>query len=125
MAYCRWSSDDYQCDVYCYEDVSESWITHVANRRYVFKEPLPPPVDFDKNPEGWFARHKQIRSLLDGSTMVEILLPYAGETFEDASLADMIVTLQRLKDTGYRIPDWVFEDMRQELQQALNDGESS
>ncbi len=33
MSYCRWSSDDGQCDVYVYEDVAGGWTTHVASRR--------------------------------------------------------------------------------------------
>ena len=29
MAYCRWSSEDYQCDLYCYES-KEGYVTKVA-----------------------------------------------------------------------------------------------
>lgn len=29
MSYCRWSSDNFKCDVYVYADVSGGWTTHV------------------------------------------------------------------------------------------------
>ena len=31
MSYCRWSSDNFQCDVYCYADVSGGYTTHVKD----------------------------------------------------------------------------------------------
>lgn len=33
MSYCRWSSMNWRCDVYVYEDVGGGWTTHVAGRR--------------------------------------------------------------------------------------------
>ena len=49
MSYCRFSSDDWQCDVYVYADVAGGWTTHVAAVRFVFDKELPPPVE---NPDG-------------------------------------------------------------------------
>lgn len=40
MSYCRWSSMNWQCDVYVYEDVSGGWTTHVAGSRRLFG-PIP------------------------------------------------------------------------------------
>lgn len=40
MSYCRWSSMNWMCDVYVYEDVSGGWTTHVAGRRRVIP-PIP------------------------------------------------------------------------------------
>ena len=37
MSYCRWSSDDFQCDVYVYESVAGGFVTHVAANRVVFR----------------------------------------------------------------------------------------
>lgn len=53
MSYCRFSTDDYQCDVYVYEDVGGWWSTHVAGNRPVYAEPLPDPVPFRGNTEAW------------------------------------------------------------------------
>lgn len=42
MSYCRWSSMNWMCDVYTYEDVSGGWTTHVAGNRRCW----PPIPDF-------------------------------------------------------------------------------
>lgn len=39
MSYCRWSCDDFECDLYCYSDVSGGWTIHVAANRHVGKAP--------------------------------------------------------------------------------------
>jgi hypothetical protein len=52
--------------------------------------------------------------------MEDIRLPYAGETFNDPTLVNMIARLQMLKEVGYRIPDWVFEEMWDELRQDVS-----
>lgn len=41
MSYCRWSSDNWRCDVYVYESCSGGWLTHVAGQKRV----LPPIPD--------------------------------------------------------------------------------
>ena len=41
MSYCRWSSMNFMCDVYVYEDVSGGWTTHVASCRRI----VPPVPD--------------------------------------------------------------------------------
>lgn len=40
MSYCRWSSDNFRCDVYVYESVHGGWETHMAGRRRLFA-PIP------------------------------------------------------------------------------------
>lgn len=40
MSYCRWSSMNWMCDVYVYEDVSGGWTTHVAGNKRKFP-PIP------------------------------------------------------------------------------------
>jgi len=42
VAYCRWSSANWRCDVYCYASVSGFWVTHVANNRVDITRPLCP-----------------------------------------------------------------------------------
>ncbi len=41
MSYCRWSSMNWMCDVYVYEDVGGGWTTHVAELRRA----IPPVPD--------------------------------------------------------------------------------
>ena len=40
MSYCRWSSMNWRCEVYVYEDLCGGWTTHVASRRRVV-QPVP------------------------------------------------------------------------------------
>lgn len=40
MSYCRWSSMNWRCDVYVYEDVAGGWTTHVAGNRKIIR-PVP------------------------------------------------------------------------------------
>ena len=50
MSYCRWSSMDYDCDLYIYESESGFEI-HVARRRPdIDRSKLPPPVDISSVP---------------------------------------------------------------------------
>lgn len=63
MSYCRWSSDDFQCDVYCYE-ADEGFIIHVAVSRPVLKDgDLPPRIPFQvqipDNPDDLMDDHVQ------------------------------------------------------------------
>jgi hypothetical protein len=90
MAYCRFSSDNFQCDVHCsaevVEDGSTVWITHVA------------------------------ASTGRGTTAREpIRLPHAGESFEDTSAAACLARLRELKRVGYRIPDRALLRLEQEM----------
>lgn len=51
MSYCRWSSDDYQCDVYVYAHAGGWWQTNVASRRHEWDVPLPPEPRREDYPE--------------------------------------------------------------------------
>lgn len=114
MSYCRWSSDDFQCDVYCYENVSGAWTTHVAGRKRVLSEPLPPPPDIS-DAEAWLRRHALVRQIIDRSELVDIGLPHDGTTFDDPSPAAMIETLLMLRAEGYRVPEYAIEALREEM----------
>ncbi len=113
MSYCRWSSDDFQCDVYCYES-SSGYVTHVAGNKPVFKTELPPRVSVDKNTGAWLARHEKISKMLEEAEAVPIGLPYDGKYFCDRDIDDFLNTLLMLKKAGYNVPDWVIEGVREE-----------
>lgn len=50
MSYCRWSSNDFQCDLYCYEDINGGWTTHIAGSKLIPREPLPPEIPWKRGP---------------------------------------------------------------------------
>lgn len=116
MSYCRWSSDDFRCDLYCYEDASGGWTTHVAGLRYPEDGPRPPSValalsDFD----AYRAARDRWNARADEVPMVTIGLPCDGQTFNDPTLADFRARLMALREAGYRFPDHVLADVDEEL----------
>jgi len=112
MSYCRWSSDDFQCDLYCYEAVGGGYITHVASMRYVIKE-LPPPIKFGD--ERWAARHDIVMRIVENSELVPIGLPCDGEHYEDETLEEFRDRIAGLIAMGYRAHSRVLETIDAEL----------
>ena len=73
MSYRRWSSDDFQCDVYVYESVAGGFVTHVAANRVVFKDELPALVPFEPEyVDQFLARHNQVMAMVDAADRVLI-----------------------------------------------------
>ncbi len=115
MSYCRFSNDDYQCDVYCYEDVTGGFTTHVAGNRPVLDGTLPPPVPFtQENLEAWHARHEKVMAWVETAERVRIDLPHNGECFNDPDAASAADRLQMLKEIGYNAPQYAIDALREE-----------
>src|ERR1700761_29275 len=113
MSYCRWSSDDWMCDLYCYEDCRGGWTTHVAGNR---------PIDVPRNNcdmftdmDGWMKAHQEQMKALDSIGREDIELPYAGETFNDPTLEKFKDRLLMLRELGYKFPDYVLEEVEKEI----------
>lgn len=96
MSYCRWSSDDFDCDVYAYEHCDGGWAVHVAGSRYVTKPKE--PFDFNVAPD-----------------LVPIGLAFDGQTFREPSLQAFRDRMTVLRGAGYRFPDYVFEEIDEEM----------
>jgi hypothetical protein len=144
MSYCRWSSMNWGCDVYVYENVSGYWTTHVAGRRRIF----PPIPDigwrrmpsfgavWDKEaraatyPSKWHRRcahafywlanlwHRLHMFNLGLIPLRTIGLPHDGETFNDAGPAECADTLESLSRAGYVVPQNVIKALREEAADA-------
>jgi hypothetical protein len=116
MSYCRWSSDDFQCDLYIYEDVNGGFTTHVAGNRVIYKVDLPDPVALTQETASqWAERHYEIMQILDDGEKIErvpIDLPHAGETFNDETAGECADRVESLIALGYRVPDYVVKDLR-------------
>ena len=100
MSYCRWSSDDFQCDIYCYEGYG-GYVIHVATHRHVFAGPLPPPAE---TPEEWVERHLKVMSMLEDATKEPIGLQHDGNAFHYETPAEAADALMRLRGSGYNVP---------------------
>lgn len=115
MSYCRWSTDDFQCDLYVYEHCGGGFTTHVAGNRVVYDKPLPPAVPFQGNVDAWFARHRAVMDAVEVASRTPVGLPHDGETFNDPTLVDLLARLIHLREAGYKFPDQVLDQVRAEI----------
>lgn len=113
MSYCRFSSNNFKCDVYIYDDVQGGVVVHVARRRHVGTTPIPelPPVG---DPTFMVAMAAQ-ELWLNNSDLVDINLPHAGSTFHFHQPLDAIKKLTELKELGYMIPDYALGELIEEV----------
>ena len=107
MSYCRWSTDNFRCDLYCYADVSGGYTTHVAGRRHGPEYTEMP--EFDKTDphclDEWYAK-----------SFVDIGLPHDGKSFNDPTLEDFLARVTSLRDMGYIVPDRAIENIKVEIE---------
>lgn len=115
MSYCRWSCDDFQCDLYVYESCHGGFLTHVAKARVVFAEPLPAPVPLDaEHCQEWAARNRKLMEIMERSERVAIDLPHAGDCFCDETASACADRLESLRALGYRVPQYAIDNLRDE-----------
>lgn len=125
MSYCRFSTDDFQCDIYCYES-DFGYQIYVAGLRYVFDEPLPPKVELtpDVDIQAWMAREQKVSAMMDKARIegrhVPIGLPYDSRSFCVATAGEAAAKLQELKALGYNVPDGVVECLLDEAVENLS-----
>ncbi len=122
MSYCRWSSDNCHCDLYCYESVYGYWVTHVARNRII--SPLFPQPRLSWLRKGRFEKFRAwlwlVAYRFHGFTVRiairrPIGLPSDGMTYNDDTLDDFAIRLLQLRIEGYRFPDYVMEAVNEEI----------
>ncbi len=114
MSYCRWSSDDYQSDVYAYE-AETGFVVHVASSRYKFSSPLPSPVSYAEDGfDAWFARQQAVTRMVDAADSVPIGLSLDGESLSYDTPGECADGLDRLRLFGYRVPQYAIDSLREE-----------
>ena len=117
MAYCRWSSDDFTCDVYVYEDVNGGFTCHIAESRYVGDipkvGPIPRPFTEDEG-RAWIAARKAQSAWLSDAAHCPIELPHAGDTIRTETAEEMADELVRLKGLGYHVSSYAIDALREE-----------
>ena len=115
MSYCRWSSDDFKSDVYCYEGAN-GFVIMVAENKHIFTEPLPPKVEFDvDNLDEYFARDSLVMDIVRRAETVPINLPHAGESFTCASPQETADKLLELREIGYHVPQYAIDRLSSEV----------
>lgn len=119
MSWCRWSSDNFACDLYVY-DGYDGTVVHVARRRYEFDRTGLPEVDHstpDRFARSLVNRWTETRRRLhEESRTVPIYLPHAGTSRVFATPADAADWIDELAALGYQVPDGLTDDMRSECE---------
>lgn len=121
MSYCRWSSDNWRCDLYCYEGCG--YVIHVAGRRRAGEIPDDRWADFVQGKitaEEYVELHRLQMEALERCKLVDIDLPHAGETFYADDLETFRDKLLELRQIGYNFPDYVLEEIAQEMAERDN-----
>jgi len=119
MSYCRWSNDDYQCDVYVYDSVHDCVAIHVAGNRVTPPGPAPAPIgDWwargDAGISDYMTRSKAVEEWLATGTRATIGLPHDGETFEEPDAKAAADKLEYLRGLGYNVPQYAIDALREE-----------
>ena len=107
MSYCRWSSGQFNCDVYCYES-DRGYCVRVATRRTAGI----PSYAENTNP---IEKALKLAEWLKTAEYKPIGLPYDGEDFyfdDPASCAEWLV---HLKETGYNVPQYAIDALMEEV----------
>jgi hypothetical protein len=112
MAYCRFSSDNFQCDVYVYEG-GGGWTTHVAGNRPLGAIPARPAPTSDNFVE-FVAAHRAQLEFLATCARAFITLPHAGESFLDDTPGACADRLLMLRALGYTVPQYAIDELRME-----------
>lgn len=113
MSYCRWSSDDWRCDVYCYADCTGGYTTHVAGNRVVGRIPEVPDI-MSTDAETFTKAHRKQLDFISTAKRKTIGGPFDGESFNDPTLEAFEERLHEIKAAGYNVPDWVFKRITEE-----------
>lgn len=127
MSYCRWSSDDWQCDAYVWADCDGGWRTEIAGRRHTWDVPLPPhvnlPVGDANTPErrAWATAHAQrwaaISALMDDESnwhWTDLPTPEGGNAYWHDTPSECADNLERLRAGGFNVPQSAIDSLREE-----------
>jgi hypothetical protein len=106
MSFCRWSSDNFQCDLYCYADVGGGYTTHVAGyRRRAWVRALFWLTDRRVKVGKQIIRFGRfsLPSLPHWMVHKRIGLPYDDYSFHDEELEQFYCTVLYLWSQGYNV----------------------
>ena len=116
MSYCRWSSNNFGCDLYCYADCYGGYTTHVASNRIEGEVPdAPLQLLVDGKVEEFTTAFNKQMAFLEKCKRVKIGGPCDGQSFNDRTLEDFLARLLHLREAGYRFPDYVIESVKEEM----------
>jgi hypothetical protein len=112
VSLCRFSSDDFGCDLYIYHD-GDRYVMHVAGNRVVGDIPKLAPF-LESDSATWIESHNRQMAFLDDAKRERIGLPYAGECLSIEDPSEMEAKVLELRALGYRFPDYVLDELRED-----------
>lgn len=126
MSYCRFSSDNWKCEVYCYES-SSGFVTWVASNKVVGEVPL---LDWslmddihDSDATTLFmVQYNAQMEWLRTAERRPIGLAHDGKSFDDPDRESFLKTLLMLKEAGYNVPQYVIDEVSEEIAQPPKGG---
>lgn len=128
MSYVRWSSDGFRSDVYAYESVHGGFTLHIASRRRVGLDTLPPDPMDDLGqgayppPADFVARYRAYHDALDALPFESVDHPDAGRGFNFATLEDLRDKLAAYRAEGIvHVPEWVVPRIDEEIAEEAQD----
>ncbi len=107
MSLCRWSSQNWMCDLYVYHHYLGFVSVNVAANRIVGDIPQEPLLS---DPD-WVVKHRAVMAFLKDAKRESIGLKYAGETHDFPDPKEAANFLKELRELGYKFPDDVIEDL--------------
>lgn len=127
MAFCRWSCDDFKCDLYVYADCYGGYTCHVAGTKILGDIPHfqiftdgNGELDIDKTMAAKDAQHK----FLETAERAPIGLSRDGESFNVGTAEELKDLVLDLGKEGYRYPDYLIEYIDEEIAEEKQNGTS-
>lgn len=116
MSYCRFSSDDWQSDVYVWADISGGYRVEVAARRQTWDVPLPPKVDIS-DIDAWLDRWVAVSALLRDESnwhWEDCPTDPGGNSYHHTTAGECADDLVRLRGLGFNVPQSAIDGLREE-----------
>lgn len=119
MSYCRWSSDQFQSDIYCYES-DYGFVIHIASNRLVSDQPRPErkadavsvddPSWVQLKLDDWNA----LSDWCNAARRKPITLKHAGEQLIEMTAGECANRLRQLRELGYHVPQYAIDALDKE-----------
>jgi len=118
MAYCRWSSMDYRCDLYVFDHVDDYTICWIASNRHTIPADRFPPEIPEDDPDWaykFLERQRAVSDLIDQAERAPIGGPYDGQYHTEPTPAAMADWIEwELAPLGvYVFPDDLVANLRE------------
>jgi len=113
MSYCRWSSDDFKSDIYCYESCDGGFEIMVAENKILGDIPHVPFI-LDVSTEEYMLAYDKQSKFLKTAKHENLNLKHDGERFNEPTAKEAADRLEYLRDIGYNVPEHAIKSLREE-----------